>query len=526
MTWTSISSRTRTTTVASPTDLPSPFLVLHDGVDWDIFDFLRSRIAIVRTLAEERSTFTQINEFLFETFALFFKEAPELVPEAERPEDAYLRGKFLEVLIATPAYYTTVAEAALDEFVSVHAAVRVTEELLAFVRQLGRQWLPVGGDLPSEVAEALAAAFAGALAGARGERQALDDFATGWGTNPGELRRLPVHEKFALMEKLQHAKGLRDLSELAGRTVEICRRKRGDRTPSDHGDVTGVALGGELARVLPSEFALLSRPRLRRLFHLRLAERSLAVLEFKPRVALGRGPLVVCIDTSGSMQMGHRETWSKAVACALYTQAREDRRTFAYMHFSSKHELRQVVVRRDEPHGTALDRLTDIATYAFGGGTDFDRPLNAALDLIETESELQRADIVFISDGECGVSPIVQERIAQAKQQRGLSVIGVLVQEHVDRQEVDERIRTARSRNAERGAERDEEASLAVTLPSFIAADPAARRRAIVGLRQMSSMGLGYEDPLGGMLSFCDHLYPITELTAEAAASIVDPFLS
>lgn len=45
-----------------------------------------------------------------------------------------------------------------------------------------------------------------------------------------------------------------------------------------------------------------------------------------------------------------------------------------------------------------INKVIDIAEYWLGGGTDFMKPLGAAMGIIETE-EYSKADIVFTMDG-------------------------------------------------------------------------------------------------------------------------------
>lgn len=486
--------------------LRGPFLVEHDDIDREIYEYLRDDLQQIQVLERETSTFLQVREFLFECFALFFKEEPAIADEREWPEDeaAQFRGKLLQHIIETPTFFRHTARTTLDEFASVVMAQRITRALLKLFQEHGGGG--VGKMVPAAFWRALQQALAAAMAGAQDELDALKNFTHGWGTEPGQLERLPVEEKFRLMERLLQSKHLRELSALAGNAVAILRRKRASRVMHDASEIVGVKLGGDLEHVLPSELALLSRPRLRRLLRVRLVERTYATHEFRPRTELGRGPLVVCIDTSGSMQDGFRENWAKAVAIALYTQARYERRTFAYMHFSSDSELRKVVVRKHEP---GIDQLIDIATYAFGGGTDFDRPLREALSLIREEQTLRRADIVFISDGECGVSAHVVRELEQAKRELGLSVFGV----HV----------------VQEGEEGDAEPPTPTTSILDDADDLLSDPAQAASLRQFRQMLYGHRNMRGWsrqtMESFCDRVFPIKELTAEAMDPIFDPFL-
>jgi uncharacterized protein with von Willebrand factor type A (vWA) domain len=75
-----------------------------------------------------------------------------------------------------------------------------------------------------------------------------------------------------------------------------------------------------------------------------------------------------------------------------------------------------------------------MAEHFFNGGTDFNYPLAAALDAIE-ESEYQKADLLFITDGQCMVSPEMSARFLRAKEEKNFSMTLVVIGTSVDTSE-------------------------------------------------------------------------------------------
>jgi uncharacterized protein with von Willebrand factor type A (vWA) domain len=67
-----------------------------------------------------------------------------------------------------------------------------------------------------------------------------------------------------------------------------------------------------------------------------------------------------------------------------------------------------------------------MAEYFPGGGTDFQAPIDAAVELIE-DKQLKRGDIVVITDGECQVSPEWLGEFNQRRDKLKFSVFSVLV---------------------------------------------------------------------------------------------------
>jgi uncharacterized protein with von Willebrand factor type A (vWA) domain len=68
----------------------------------------------------------------------------------------------------------------------------------------------------------------------------------------------------------------------------------------------------------------------------------------------------------------------------------------------------------------------DLAEYFPGGGTDFQKPLDAALECLK-KSKYKKGDIVFITDGECQVTPAWAETFRQEKDRLGFSLYSVLI---------------------------------------------------------------------------------------------------
>src|SRR5205823_5182219 len=169
-------------------------------------------------------------------------------------------------------------------------------------------------------------------------------------------------------------------------------------------EVFEVRLGSDLERLLPPELLALHHPLLRRDFARRLVEGRLLSYSLRGADQRGRGPMIVCLDGSGSMA-GDKEIWSKAVALTLLEIARRQRRLFRFICFSSADTpLFTLDLNPRERHEVQEDRALDVAEYFPGGGTDFETPLSAALDCLRA-ARYRRGDVVLITAGECRAGP-------------------------------------------------------------------------------------------------------------------------
>lgn len=236
---------------------------------------------------------------------------------------------------------------------------------------------------------------------------------SGTGTSTGGTRT--PEAAVALARALRELPRLRDLARLAGRVKQIAtarRRGRVRRIPEEIGE---VEQGSDLGRLLPSELVRLIHPRMRRAALRSLLEHEALQYGVKGQDQRGCGPLIVCVDKSGSME-GPADTWATAIALALLDQAQEERRRFVLLGFDA-----QV---RSEVSVAPGERLPMEALFAgCSGGTSIDRVVERGLELVEREPGLGRADLVLITDGVSEPERAVELR--QRASARGVSIIGV-----------------------------------------------------------------------------------------------------
>lgn len=200
--------------------------------------------------------------------------------------------------------------------------------------------------------------------------------------------------KAALASRLGISPKLREIARLAGRFRNIAAKKQRTRSTYARTELVGIEVGRDLARVLPSQLALLFDDDTEDLFFKRYVDRTLLQYDMAGRDKRGRGPIVFCLDESSSMS-GERDVWAKAVFLAIMEIARRQNRTAALVHFS------KTVARVDEfkPRQTKLEDVLAACDFFAGGGTDFVQPCEAAKALIEGEG-FKDADVIFVTDGE------------------------------------------------------------------------------------------------------------------------------
>ena len=242
----------------------------------------------------------------------------------------------------------------------------------------------------------------------------------------GQGGRLSAGERLELGRRLARNRKLGELARLVGRfkqDARALRRKTLDRGVTEAYD---VERGADLGRLIPSELLALHHPQLRADFHRRLLEGAVLQYRLREDEQKGKGPMVVCIDVSSSMQ-GDKELWAKAVSLTLMDIARRQRRLFRAVLFSSGPESMKVIdLNRERRYQPELPKVIELAEYFPGGGTDFQAPIDAAIELI-ADKKLKRGDIVVITDGECQVAPEWLANLRERKEELQFSIFAVLV---------------------------------------------------------------------------------------------------
>jgi uncharacterized protein with von Willebrand factor type A (vWA) domain len=245
-----------------------------------------------------------------------------------------------------------------------------------------------------------------------------------YGSQPGApALRGNVQAKRELSETIRRSHKLQTIAKLAGRMRRVAAEKQRAKVSDSRSEVSNVEQGADLDRLLPSELIdLLDDGDREALFYSRLLERKLLQYKLTGKEKEGRGPIVICCDESGSMD-GDPECWSKAVALALLDIAQRQKRSWAFIHFN------KVVARKDVIKAGKVESkaLMDCMAHFSGGGTSFEAPLNEAVKTIREEGDLKKADVLFITDGICDVSPAWLEQFAHVKKAMGFSVYSVLV---------------------------------------------------------------------------------------------------
>lgn len=242
----------------------------------------------------------------------------------------------------------------------------------------------------------------------------------GYNNKDGQVERIGLKEKMELSKTISRSTKLKQIAQLAGRLNRIAKAKRKERSISM--EFASVKTGDNLSHTLPVEFAKLATPELKMLFFKDFAEKKLLEYELGGKEQKAKGSLIICIDTSMSTKDQQREIAEKAIAMVFAGIAKEDKRDFILINYSSANQVRVFEARKGKYD--LLPFLNEME-FAFFGGTDWEAPLSKAMEYIN--SSIKDGDIVFLSDDDCQLTPHFLKQFNKAKESKGFSCYGISV---------------------------------------------------------------------------------------------------
>jgi uncharacterized protein with von Willebrand factor type A (vWA) domain len=270
-----------------------------------------------------------------------------------------------------------------------------------------------------------------------------------WDLSSGELHP-SVFDIWKQSERInREALTLRNLAALLGRLDEARLQAREQWLEQLPAPVTifkragpstlvGVHESDDLANVISSEIALLSTPEAETLFYLKLAEKKLLTYdlqmmhETQPHKSrrkskrLEKGPMILAIDTSGSMAspLGTltKEMQAKAFALSLMRIAFQQRRSVHVILFSTG-----VRALAFHPPRASMRDILNFLMLSYHGGTSIGDALDAGMAVLEEDAAFRQADLMFLTDGDTGAFEPKRVAIMSEARARGIRFYGLIV---------------------------------------------------------------------------------------------------
>ena len=194
-------------------------------------------------------------------------------------------------------------------------------------------------------------------------------------------------------------------------------------------DIAGISMGKNLSALLPSEMALFMDESTEDIFFHKYVSNRLQIFEHQSKMlhaarslqthsAESRGPIVVCVDTSGSMSGEPSQ-----IAFSLMMQLSE----------MSEKECRPCYLIAFSVHARAIDVLFDrtqllqFFTRPVQGDTDARSMLDNLFELLRSNTRYSHADILWVTDFRIPIPPISYLQRMEQLRQSGTRFYGLQI---------------------------------------------------------------------------------------------------
>ena len=243
-----------------------------------------------------------------------------------------------------------------------------------------------------------------------------DEFEQCWALMGGIWNVLEFDRIRAIVRLQKDYPEVLEVAKMLGRIADDDGSERvplggGNTMGIDHSapsDIEGVTIGNDIASMLPNEMAQMVDDDLNGLFVYKFATRNLQNFKYKSLVmhpshklqlhkARQKGPMVVCLDTSGSMA-GTPERISHALIVKLLQLALRQDRDFLLIAFSMS--AKAFEVRRNRA------RLLDFFRKPANGDTDVTDMLGMCAESLMNKPEYMSADVCLVSDYKMPVADV------------------------------------------------------------------------------------------------------------------------
>lgn len=192
-------------------------------------------------------------------------------------------------------------------------------------------------------------------------------------------------------------KDLLKLAKLIGRSGSVDFKPSGQFPTAAKSDITGITIGDNLSSLLPSETALLSCPATQPAFYRNYVEKRLQIFASASSgnapVKHQDGPVIICLDTSGSMR-GEKVEIACTLTMAITIIAQRRKRDVLVVKYSDWHFLLKVTKLSRQRQD--LEKF--LSSYQGRGNAENELFRWLFKDILPNEKAFETSDILCITD--------------------------------------------------------------------------------------------------------------------------------
>lgn len=254
-----------------------------------------------------------------------------------------------------------------------------------------------------------------------------------WSYSVKELKKEPYYVQLKMLKNysvfFEKSPDLKKIVDFIGRREFDPPSDRIRLSPFGKNRIQSVRFSDSINNLLPMEAAKLLNPSLKKKFYADMLEGKLLSYQLLGKHYTGpprikpRGPMIVLVDTSGSMH-GAPQSLAKSAVLAMAKRMLFQQRDMKVILFASTSQHLEIELTSRKKMS---EKFLNFLLYTFGGGTDFNTALASGLKSLK-EKDFQGADLFFITDGKSEVSDeLVLARWEEAKKKYNAKVYSLIV---------------------------------------------------------------------------------------------------
>ena len=235
-----------------------------------------------------------------------------------------------------------------------------------------------------------------------------DEFMQAWGMMSGLWNTSDFERIHKIVRIQKQFPQISEIAEIMGRVADDDGKDKihtseGHVYNLEHAsrcDITGISIGNDLNALLPIEMAYCTDHDLEQIFLKKFLTRRLQTFQYRSEVmqparclqarpARRKGPIIVCLDTSGSM-IGIPEKIAHSTLVRLLEIADRQKRDCFLIAFSVS--VQPIDVRKERA------RLLSFFSHTACGDTNATRMMAKTFELLQSSPAYMNADVLWISD--------------------------------------------------------------------------------------------------------------------------------
>lgn len=243
------------------------------------------------------------------------------------------------------------------------------------------------------------------------------------GNGNGDDFGFDIKELEALQELIKNMPNFEAIIDMAGKCQNAFESKLMTKTTKSHTTIVGIEYGQDFEEFLPEELMLLDTP-LAPLFAKRYLDGQIMQNKTEGEAPEDKGAIVIAVDKSYSMYNKNIE-FAMGFTLAVLQKAFREKRKVCVVSFATKAVSKEINTIQD------IIEVCTMKISGIGHGTNFNAALHESMKYIKNNNNFGKADVLFITDGYCRVSDSILNELSNLKEEVGVKVMGIQINETV-----------------------------------------------------------------------------------------------